>query len=108
MALHHDKRELAEGLLAGQESTAPLAASEWSCCTTDYEETPRGVPRSEELSTADLLPSQTRPSTCQSESRREVSCISALASQSSQSTNRGRTVATASGRAAHKAGSAST
>jgi superfamily II DNA or RNA helicase len=28
VALHHDKRELAEGLLAGQDSAAPLAASE--------------------------------------------------------------------------------
>ena len=28
VALHHDKRELAEGLLAGQEGGAPLAASE--------------------------------------------------------------------------------
>ena len=28
VALHHDKRELAEGLLSGQESSAPLAASE--------------------------------------------------------------------------------
>ena len=28
VALHHDKRELAEGLLIGQESAAPLAASE--------------------------------------------------------------------------------
>ncbi|WP_235823457.1 DEAD/DEAH box helicase [Azohydromonas sediminis] len=28
VALHHDKRELAEGLLAGQDSGAPLAASE--------------------------------------------------------------------------------
>ena len=28
VALHHDKRELAEGLLAGQDSSAPLAAAE--------------------------------------------------------------------------------
>ena len=28
VALHHDKRELAEGLLQGQDSTAPLAAAE--------------------------------------------------------------------------------
>ena len=28
VALHHDKRELAEGLLAGQDSAAPLAAAE--------------------------------------------------------------------------------
>lgn len=28
VALHNDKRELAEGLLAGQDSVAPLAASE--------------------------------------------------------------------------------
>jgi superfamily II DNA or RNA helicase len=28
LALHHDKRELAEGLLAGQDSAAPLAAAE--------------------------------------------------------------------------------
>jgi hypothetical protein len=28
VALHQDKRELAEGLLAGQDSAAPLAAGE--------------------------------------------------------------------------------
>jgi SNF2 family DNA or RNA helicase len=35
LALHHDKRELAEGLLAGQDSTAALAPADLAALLKD-------------------------------------------------------------------------